>query len=120
MPLSQQDTPPPGFQVMVGEFNWSENVTLEEVEQFRKRYAREYNLEDCAMMVNSIMPGSFVVTWFIPVSIIQILSQETDRAVNLFEEFKVTRLEIAGNCVYHSSFQKVSEQSPKISNQKRP
>ena len=114
MPFSQQDTPPPGFQEMVGEFKWSENVTLEEVEQFRKRYAREYNLEDCAMMVNSIRPGSFVVTWFIPVSIVRLLGQETDRAVNLFVEFEVTRLEIAGNCVYHSSFQKVSEQSPKF------
>jgi hypothetical protein len=118
--FSEQDTPPPGFQEMVGEFNWSENVTLEEVEQFRKRYAREYNLENCAMMVNSIRPGSFVVTWFVPVSIIQILSQETDRALNLFVEFEVTRLEIAGNCVYHSSFQKVSEQSLKFSDQKQP
>ncbi|CAI8036074.1 E3 ubiquitin-protein ligase TRIM71 [Geodia barretti] len=117
MPFSQQDTPPPGFQEMVGEFNWSKNVTLEEVEQFQKRYARKYNarkynLEDCAMIVNSIRPGSFVVTWFVPVSIIRLLSQETDRAVNLFEEFEVTRLEIAGNCVYHSSFQKVAPSLP--------
>ena len=108
MPLTGQDVPPPGFQEMVIEFNWSEDITLEEVERFRKRYAELYKLEHCAMMVNSIIPGSFIVTWFVPVSIVEAISREKNGAFNLFAEFQVTRLEIAGKHVYSSAIWKVS------------
>ena len=100
MPLTGRDVPPPGFQEMVMEFNWSEKVTLEEVERFRKRYAELYKLEDCAMMVNSIIPGSFIVTWFVPVSIVEAIRQKKKGVFNLFTEFQVTRLVIAGKRVF--------------------
>ena len=61
-PLSAKNDPPPGFKTMVVQFKWAKDVTLEEVERFRRRYAMSYRLNDCAMMVNSIRPGSFTVT----------------------------------------------------------
>lgn len=100
MPLTGRDVPPPGFQEMVMKFNWSDKVTLEEVERFRKCYAELYKLEHCAMMVNSIIPGSFIVTWFVPVSIVGAIRQKKKGVFNLFAEFQVTRLEIAGKRVF--------------------
>ena len=97
-PLSGKNDPPPGFKAMVVQFKWAKDVTLEEVERFRRRYATSYNLNECAMMVNSIRPGSFTVTWFVPVSTIEILTERMD--VDLFVEFNT--LVIDGTCVYVS------------------
>ena len=49
--------PPPEFREMVAEFDWPENVTLEDVEQFRQEYASHYNLQQCAMMTNKVLTG---------------------------------------------------------------
>jgi hypothetical protein len=102
VPFSSQTNPPPGFRDMVVRFKWSKNVMLEEVERFRRRYCQLYRLERCAMMVNSIIPGSFIVTWFVPISIIKALSRKGDKALSLFVEFGVARLEIAGDCLYQA------------------
>ena len=99
VPFSSQTDPPPGFRDMVVRFDWSENVTLEEVERFRRRYCQLYRLERCAMMVNSIRPGSFIVTWFVPISIIKALSRKGDKTLHLFVKFSVARLRIAGACL---------------------
>ena len=45
----------PEFLEMVAEFEWPETVTLEDVEQFRQQYARHYNLQQCAFMVDEAL-----------------------------------------------------------------
>ena len=45
------------FREMVAEFEWSQEVMLEDVEQFRQEYASHYSLHECAMMVDAILPG---------------------------------------------------------------
>ena len=101
-PLSGKNDPPPGFKTMVVQFKWAKDVTLEEVEMFRRRYAGAYNLEECAMMVNSIRPGSFTVTWFVAVSTIRGMAGMN---VELFAEFNVITLVIDGTCAYVSPAQ---------------
>ena len=56
---STECEPPPGFQKMVIKHEWPDTVTLEDVEQFRQRYARPYaySLQTCAIMLHSIKPG---------------------------------------------------------------
>ena len=88
----------PEFQEMVAEFDWPENVTLEVVEQFRQEYASHYNLRDCAMMIAQVYSGSFIITWFIPQSVVEKLKTKVPRAI--LKKYSVTRLEIAGVCVY--------------------
>ena len=88
-----EDDPPPGFRKMVVKFNWSDTTTLEDVEIFRQRYVRHYNLRDCAMMLNSIRPGTFTVTWFVPSSVVEVLKK---RASDVFIKFNVSRLEFPG------------------------
>ena len=100
-PQPLDEDPPPGFRKMVVKFDWPRTVTLEDVERFRRRYANSYDLQTCAMMLNSIGTGSFTVTWFVPVSVVEMLTKK--RALAVFKEFSVTRLEIHTStqiCVY--------------------
>ena len=105
---SAEDYPPPGFTKIVTEHEWPAKVTLEYVERFRKRYVHAYNLRKCAMMLNNIGTGSFTVTWFVPVTVIDILREK--RAVKVYKEFKVSRLKIyvqaTAVCVYQTPVQR--------------
>ena len=86
------------FREMVAEFDWPEDVTLEVVEQFREEYTSKHNLRECAMMVAQVRPGSFIVTWFIPESVVEKLKGKVPRAI--LKKYSVIKLEIAGSCVY--------------------
>ena len=103
------DDPPPTFRKIVVKHNWSDRThtaTLEDVEKFRQCYLRHYNLRDCAMMLNSIRPGTFTVTWFVPSSVIEVLKK---RAPKVFQSFNVSRLEfpgMTGHCVYEAPVQR--------------
>ena len=95
------------FKEMVAEFDWPGNVTLEDVEQFRQEYASEYSLHQCAMMIAQVRPGSYIITWFIPESVVKKLKEKVPRGI--LKSYCVTKLEIAGACVYRShKAQKVS------------
>ena len=90
--------PQEGFNEMVVEFHWPENVTLEDVEQFQQDYASEYNLHKCAMMIAQIHFGSYIITWFIPESVVNKLKAKLPREI--LKKYCVIKLEIAGTCVY--------------------
>ena len=89
------------FQKVVAEFDWPHQVTLEVVEQFRQEYAYHYNLRECAMMVSEIRPGSFIVTWFIPESIVKKLMENIP--VEVMKKYSVIKLTVAGSHVFPSS-----------------
>ena len=99
--------PQEDFKEMVAEFDWPKNVTLEDVEQFRQEYASEYSLHECAMMIAQIRSGSYIITWFIPESVVEKLKAKLPREI--LKKYCITKLEIAGACVYRSrKAQKVS------------
>ena len=106
------------FKKMVAKFKWpedNETLTLEIVEQFRKKYIDHYNLHECAMMLSAVRPGSFVITWFISECMTEILSGNLP--TKLFEKYYVVELKIDGTCVYHSrKTQKVSAKILVLSN----
>ena len=92
------DDPPPTFRKIVCEHNWSvrvSNAKLEDVEKFCQHYLRHYNLRDCAMMLNSIRPGTFTVTWFVTSSVFELLKKKEPTKV--LNEFDVSRMELAGS-----------------------
>ena len=97
--------PPAEFQEIVAQFDWPENVTLEDVEKFRQEYASHYNLHEFAMMLAQVHLGSFIITWFIPEAIIEKLKAQFPREI--VKKYFVTKLEIAGTCIY--DLQVVSE-----------
>ena len=97
--------PPPEFHEVVSEFDWPDHVTLEVVEEFRQEYADHYSLHKCAMMLNKVLPGSFIVTWFIPGSIVEKLREKMPKSI--LKKYSVTKLEIAGECVYPEAMKDV-------------
>ena len=88
----------PDFQEVVAEFDWRNDVMLEDVEHFRQEYASHYGLHECAMMIAQVCPGSFIVTWFVPESVVKKLKGKVPSAI--LKKYSVTKLEIAGTCVY--------------------
>ena len=88
---------PSGFKKMVAEFDWPDDVTLEVVEQFRQEYACHYGLHECAMMLAVAQKNCFVITWFVPESIVEKLKEKVPRAI--LKKHLVTRLEIGGTRV---------------------
>ena len=91
----------PEFQEVVAEFDIPDNrddVTLEVVEQFRQEYASHYQLHEFAMMIAQVLPGSFIVTWFIPESIVGVLKERVPTVI--LKKYSVTKLTVSGTCVY--------------------
>ena len=101
----------PVFQAMVAEFEWENDTTLEVVEQFRQEYISHYSLRECAMTIAQIRRGCFIITWFVPESVIKKLKANVPREI--LKKYLVTKLEIAGVCVYNCSHrpQEVSDSS---------
>ena len=98
---------PQKFNEMVVKFDWPHNVTLEVVEEFRQEYACHYSLRECAMMLNEIRHGSFIVTWFIPGSIVKKLKANVP--VPILRKHFVINLEINGELVYPKTMKKVKD-----------
>ena len=101
----QHMKPQPDFDEVVAEFDWPNDVTLEVVEEFRQEYADHYSLHKCAMMLAVVLPGSFIITWFIPGSIVEKLKVKVPTSI--LENHLVTELKIAGECVYSEVENKV-------------
>lgn len=102
------DDPPPTFRKMVVKHIWPITTMLEDVEKFRQRYIRSYNLRDCAIMLNSVRPGTFTVVWFVPSSVVDILKKS---APKVFKEFSVGRLEFPVMSRYCTVYEDPIQQS---------
>ena len=94
----KKKSPKKKFRRIVAKFEWPNKITLEVVEEFRQAYAHHYTLWDCAMMLEEIRPGSFIVTWLVPESVIGML--HLDIPTKLLQKFFVTELIVAGVTVY--------------------
>ena len=68
------------------------------LEHFRQEYASHYGLHECAMMIAQVCPGSFIITWFVPESVVKKLKGKVPSAI--LKKYSVTKLEIAETCVY--------------------
>ena len=88
----------PEFKEMVAEFELSNDVSLEVLEQFRQEYASHYKVHEFAMMMANVRPGSFIITWFIPESVAEKLKGKVP--VQILRKYSVTTLTVAGVCVY--------------------
>ena len=91
--------PVPEFQEVVAKFNWTDKVTMEAVEKFRRDYVSNYSLHECAMLIAQVHSGSSIISFLIPDSIVQLLRENLPVAV--FKHYSVTELVIAGVSVYH-------------------
>ena len=100
----------PEFREMVAEFDWPKDVTLEVLEQFRQEYASQYKVHEFAMMMANVRPGSFIITWFIPESLVEKLKGKVP--VQVLRKYLVTTLTVAGVCVYWDTIQVIEHDFP--------
>ena len=91
---------------IVVNFKVSVVTTLQDVEDFRRRYASHYNLHEFTIRLNSVHEGSFIVSFLVPESIIGVLKVNIPE--DMLRAFGVTRLDIAGSCVYSDSITPVA------------
>ena len=93
----------PDFVDVAAEFTWprEQEITLEDVEQFRQEYASHYRLREFAMMLFEVCPGSFLILWMVPKSITNILRHNVP--VQILKKYFITKLTIAGACIYRCS-----------------
>ena len=94
--------PPEGFANVVVRFKevkskkmTTDKLTLQDIEDFRQRYAGHYKLRDFAFMLrNEIQKGSFVVTFLVPESVTESLKVEGSIPHAIIDEFGVTHLNV--------------------------
>ena len=90
----------PEFKEVVAKFDFIKDITLEDVEQFRLAYSSHYKLQDFAMMITAVRPGSFVVTWQVPSCIVEKLKTNVPKSI--LKKCFVKKLTIAGTCFYET------------------
>ena len=96
------ETPLPGFkQLVLEKLPNCPNHTLEEVEQFRQRFACQYHLNEAVTLIYmSIRFGSIVVTWLIPTLIVPELRKDIKKTTDFLSKQQVVQITIDGTTEY--------------------
>ena len=96
------ETPLPGFkQLVLAKLPNCANPTLEEVEEFRQRFACQYHLSEAVTLIYmSIHFGSIVVTWLIPTLIVPELRKDIKKTTDFLRKQRVVQITIDGTTEY--------------------
>ena len=90
-----EHAPPPGFQKMVTEHDWSETFTLREVKKFQRSFLDTFSLPEHTMMFDGIKRGSFKVTWFTRLSATTVtILKGSNGKIEVFRDFNVVSFDI--------------------------
>ena len=73
-----QDDPTPGFSKLIMRFKWPENATLKVIDTFQQAYTKKLGLNKNVMIKSSAESGSFIVTWFVLISLVKTLDCRND------------------------------------------
>ena len=79
--------------------------TLEELEQFRVSFCREFSLSESTTMFSGAIEGSLIIHWHIPSSLVPGLTAAIlshPHSNRFFEQQSLLLLEIDGKCLYRS------------------
>ena len=99
--------PPPNFRAASSTFDMSKKMQmLEDIEIFQREFCYCYGLHYLTMLLAKVAKtseadlGSVTVTWFIPESVVEKLSNTYIVPRKLLMKYSVTNLMIDGNCLY--------------------
>ena len=90
----------------------SNEVTLQHVENFRLKYARHYRLREFALMLFAGKLGSFIIFFLVPECIIKRLKHNVPH--ELFKEFCITEVIIAGHILFGERMENIHYTSTKV------
>ena len=93
---------PPGFRSLVLKHGKSTPTsTLEDLEQFRQKFARHYSLGEITLILASIELGSVVITWLMPSTTVEEVKREIrNQKVTFFKENEIVNLTLDGTTLY--------------------
>ena len=76
-------------------------LSLQDIEDFRQQYGNHYQLRDFAFLLrNEIQKDSFVVSFWVPESVIELLMLDSNVPNDIFIEFGITQLHIGEVIIY--------------------
>ena len=77
--------------------------SLQSIQAFRQKFAREISLPECAVVMKDILLGSVVIVWMIPAKgAITLKSQVEEGAVEFFKQHHILELRIDDVIIYSS------------------
>ena len=77
--------------------------TLEELEQFRRAFCREFSLKDTVAMLAGATDGSVIVFWHVPSSVVSNLTAAIlGHPHGFFEHHLLIEIDLDGICVYNA------------------
>ena len=92
---------PDCFRKLTSKHMFSKNSLLKEVERVRVELKNEYRFEDCALMLNDVLPGCIEIVWLIPTSATHHALQVTSTLERgRFRTIMMVKLEFQGECIY--------------------
>ena len=92
---------PDCFRKLTSKHTFSKDSLLKEVERVRVELKNEYRFEDCALMLNDVLPGCIEIVWLIPTSATQHVLQVTSTLEKgRFRTIMMVKLEFQGECLY--------------------
>ena len=96
----EQKEAPKGFSKLVSKHNWKPPTYLKTVDEFRRRFARKYNLHACAVILVSMNIGSVVITMMVPESVAAMVKST---GAEFFKKQGIIDLQLNGTCVYEQA-----------------
>lgn len=96
------EPPPPYFsKIMCKLDRKASEYTLEELEQTRKKFCREFSLSEFVVTLGDIEDGSVTVWWIVPSVIVpELTTAVRNRAATFVEDCRVLLLAVDGRCVF--------------------
>ena len=89
--------PPPAFVTLISKHEWEPPTYLKKVDDFRKKFAHQYDLRESAVILVGMRGGSVVITMMVPESVVAMVNS-TD--TEFFKEHGIVHLQLSGTCVY--------------------
>ena len=84
---------------IVAEFEWSKDVTLEAVEEFRQEWASHYKFHEFTMMLSNIKRGCFIIAWIVPEFVAEkMITMEVPS--HIVQRYSMSKLIVGGTCIY--------------------
>ena len=62
--------PPPGFKELAIDFKLSRSTPLKKIEEFRRKFAYQYGLRECAIILSGVKLTSVIIILLVPESIV--------------------------------------------------
>ena len=78
----------------------SSNSTLEDVEHFRKRFAAAFTIDEVALCISKISPGSVQVSWSVPSSVAPLLLADMQEHPEKLEQLGLISASLGSISVY--------------------